>query len=55
MQGKGVPRYQKHIKLLQDCLDEYLAHNELVSEFGRDPHRNATLCRENTEAEEAYM
>lgn len=55
IQGKGVPRYEKHIKLLQDCLDEFLAHNEIVEEFDRDPRRNAVLCRENTEEEEAYM
>lgn len=55
MQGKGVPRYEKHIKLLQECLDEFLTHHEIVAEFGRDPRRNAVLCRENTAEEEAYM
>ena len=54
MQGKGVPRYEKHIKLLQDCLDEFLAHNEIVAEFGRDPRRNLVPCRENTSEEDAY-
>ena len=54
MQGKGVPRYEKHIKLLQDSLDEFAAHHEIVAEFGRDPRRNAILCRENTAEEDAY-
>ena len=55
IQGKGIPRYQKHIKLLQESLDEFLAQHEIVAEFGRDPRRNTLLGRENTTEEDAYM
>ena len=55
MQGKGVPRYLKHISLLEESLNEFLAHHEIVAEFGRDPRRNADLGRENNEEEDAYM
>lgn len=30
-------------------------HHEVIAEFGRYPHRNAILQRDNTEAEEAYL
>lgn len=30
-------------------------HRDIVAEFGRFPHRNKVLGRENTEAEEAYL
>ena len=55
MQGKGVPRYEQHIKLMQECVDEFVAHFEIISEYGRDPRRNAVLGRENTPDEQAYL
>ncbi len=30
-------------------------HRSIISRFGRFPHRNKILCRENTEAEDAYL
>ena len=30
-------------------------HRDIVAEFGRFPHRNGILGRENTEAENAYL
>ena len=54
-QGTGVPRYEKHIRLMQDSLDEFLAHHEVVNQFNRDPQRNLILKRDNTPEEEAYL
>ena len=55
MQGKGVPRYERHIKVMQVYLDEFILHNEIIEQFGRDPTRNVILERESTEEEQAYM
>lgn len=30
MQGKGVPRYEQHIKMMSSYLDEFIAHNDIV-------------------------
>lgn len=32
-----------------------VAHRELIAKFGRFPHRNAALGRDDTEAERAYL
>ena len=55
MQGRGVPRYEKHIKVLQGPLDDFKAHYEIIEQFGRDPRRNTVLERESTPEEEAYL
>ena len=55
MQGKGVPRYEQHIKMMQASLDEFIAHNEVVRQFSRDPRRNLILGRESKEEEEVYL
>ena len=31
MQGKGVPRYEQHIELMQEYIDEFIANYEIVS------------------------
>jgi uncharacterized protein (DUF924 family) len=36
-------------------LDYALRHQEIIDRFGRFPHRNATLGRESTEEEEAFL
>ena len=30
MQGKGVPRYETHIAMMQEYLDEFSANHEVV-------------------------
>jgi uncharacterized protein (DUF924 family) len=41
-QGRGEERYARH-------------HREIIARFGRFPHRNATLGRESTSEEAAYL
>ena len=53
--GKGVPRYEQHISMMQEYVDEFKAHHELISPFGRDPRRNAILGRTNTPQEDEYL
>ena len=55
MQGKGVPRYEQHIHLMQEQLDAFTSHNEIVQRFGRDPRRNNVLERENTPKEQSFL
>ena len=31
MQGKGVPRYEQHIAMMQESLDEFKTNHEIVS------------------------
>ena len=33
----------------------YIRHQEIVTQFGRYPHRNAILGRESSAAEEAFL
>ena len=40
---------------MQDQLDEFKEHAEIVKKFGRDPRRNKILERENTTEEEEYL
>ena len=39
----------------QECIHYALIHLEIISRFGRFPHRNAILGRENTPEEEAFL
>ena len=39
----------------RNSLEYATYHRELVSQFGRFPHRNRVLGRETTEAEQAYL
>ena len=55
MQGKGVPRYEHHIAMMKESVDEFIANHDIVSQFGRDPRRNAILERESTPEEQAYL
>ena len=55
MQGKGVPRYETHIAMMSQYLDEFTRQHEVTKEYGRDPRRNLVMQRENTPAEEAYL
>lgn len=38
-----------------EWIDFAVQHMEIIREFGRFPHRNAILCRENTPAEAAWL
>jgi len=42
-------------KTLESALDYAKAHRDVVERFGRFPHRNAILGRENTPAEAEYL
>ena len=55
MQGRGVPRYENHIKLMQEYLDEFQAHHEMISQFGRDPKRSFIMEREVKPEEEEFL
>lgn len=37
------------------CLDYAKKHEELIRKFGRFPHRNSILGREDTEEEEKFL
>lgn len=39
----------------EDFLDYARRHHDVIHRFGRFPHRNAVLGRENTAAEQAYL
>ena len=54
-EGGAAPRYRQFISLMQEQLDEFKAHAEVIKEYGRDPKRNKFLERENTAAEEEYL
>lgn len=41
--------------MMQESLEEFKAHNQIVSQYGRDPCRNAILKREATQAEEEFL
>lgn len=63
IQDKSVSIYNALADSVSDTLRETFAtcaqfaelHRDIVAEFGRFPHRNAVLGRENTEAEAAYL
>ena len=40
---------------IQKCIDGFRGHRDIVAEFGRFPHRNSVLKRQNTRAEELYL
>ena len=40
---------------MQDHLNEFKEHGELIKEFNRDPRRNQLLERENTAKEDEYL
>jgi uncharacterized protein (DUF924 family) len=42
-------------KYLQSCLSFARHHREIIQQFGRFPHRNASLQRESTAQELAYL
>ena len=44
-----------HTELGGETLDYAERHRDLIRRFGRFPHRNAALGRENTAAEAAYL
>ena len=51
--GAGIPRYDQHIRMMQELLDEFRAHHDFVKDFGRDPRRDQILGRENMSIEDA--
>jgi uncharacterized protein (DUF924 family) len=63
IQEKSVSIYNALAGSVSDTLRETFEtcaqfaelHRDIVAEFGRFPHRNAVLGRENTEAESAYL
>jgi len=63
LQDKSVSIYQALANNVSETLRETFMttaqfaelHRDIVAEFGRFPHRNKVLGRENTEAEEAYL
>ncbi|NND35990.1 MAG: DUF924 domain-containing protein, partial [Gammaproteobacteria bacterium] len=63
IQDKSVSIYNALAESVSDTLRETFAtcaqfaelHRDIVAEFGRFPHRNEILGRENTEAEAAYL
>ena len=63
IQDKSVSIYNALADSVSDTLRETFAtcaqfaelHRDIVAQFGRFPHRNEILGRENTEAEAAYL
>lgn len=63
LQEKSVSIYRALAKNVSETLRETFLttaqfaelHRDIVAEFGRFPHRNKVLGRNNTEAEEAYL
>ena len=44
-----------YVDALQNGLQFALAHQDVIQNFGRFPHRNAALDRDNTQAELVYL
>ena len=63
VQDKSVQVYNALAKRVSDTLKETFLttaqfaelHRDIIAEYGRFPHRNAVLGRENTEAEAAFL
>ena len=63
LQDKSVSIYTALAKNVSETLRETFMttaqfaelHRDIIEQFGRFPHRNKVLGRENTEAEEAYL
>lgn len=63
IQDKSVSIYNALAETVSDTLRETFAtcaqfaelHRDIIAEFGRFPHRNAILGRENSSAETAYL
>ncbi len=63
IQEKSVSVYQALAKRVSETLRETFntsahfaeLHRDIIAEFGRFPHRNGVLGRENTAAEEEYL
>ena len=63
LQDKSVSIYRALANSVSETLRETFLttvtfaelHRDIVAQFGRFPHRNQVLGRENTEAEEAYL
>ena len=47
--------FPEHQPSLQLAIEESQRHHDMIERFGRFPHRNAILGRENTPEEEAYL
>ena len=63
LQDKSVSIYQALAKNVSETLRETFMttaqfaelHRDIIDQFGRFPHRNKVLGRDNTEDEEAYL
>lgn len=50
--AEARPEYQN---MLKGCVDYALRHKAVIDRFGRFPHRNAVLGRQNTPEEDAFL
>lgn len=58
MQDRSVAEFERltaEDERMKGALDYAIKHREVVAQYGRFPHRNATLGRESTPAELAYL
>ena len=61
MHAEDAASQEKCIELIRDRsgdstnLQHAEEHSQIIQQFGRFPHRNEVLGRENTEAEKAYL
>ena len=62
-QQEGLEAYQQQVdnapeawrEIMQNYADFAKQHRQIIQQFGRFPHRNAVLGRENTPEEAAYL
>ena len=56
-QARGLKLFEQHAQETGDIksLDYARLHAELITRFGRFPHRNLVLGRESTDEETAYI
>ncbi|MEM7299662.1 MAG: DUF924 family protein [Pseudomonadota bacterium] len=60
MHSESIVDQERCVKLMHACgqpggLEAALEHRDIVSRFGRFPHRNAVLGRHTSEAEQAFL
>jgi uncharacterized protein (DUF924 family) len=52
LHNEAAPEWRPYV---DQSIQGWTRHRNIVAEFGRFPHRNAILGRENTRAEEAFL
>lgn len=54
-EAKALPDSEALVELLGNNVEFAVAHRQVIEQWGRYPHRNAVLGRQNTPEEEAGL